>query len=173
MSYKANEYLEVFDPTKKEFFPVRIVETTLDGIICYFLNLKREKKIYKFSLETYGYMKPSITDELIINCGFEQNNIQFVKENKIVIKCIVGDLKESVFPYYADFSYNVFGYKFIHSEEELTEIIKILQTTKVDKSSLEFSEENESTFRIEKLRDYCNIDNDIFDNLYLKSRSIK
>jgi len=172
MNFELHEYWEIFEPSKKVFFPVRVIDLDSDGIICHFLNSKKNRKIYNYSLATHGYIKPSISDELLISCGFEQNNIEFIKENKIVIKCLVGELKESIFPYYADFNYNIFGYKFLKNKEELTNIIEILRITNVDKSSLAFMQENQSTFRIEKLRDYLNIDNENFDDLYLQSRSI-
>ena len=172
MNLKVNEYLEIFDPIKKSFFPVRIIELASDGIICHFLNSKINKKIYNFSLKTYGYIKPSVTDDLIINCGYKQNNIQFIMDDKIVVKCIVGEFKESIFPYYADFSYNIFGYKLIHKKDELDNIIEILKNTNPEKNNLDFKKENNCTFRIEKFRDYSKIDNETFDDLYLKSRSV-
>jgi len=172
MKLEVNEYLEIFDPIRKSFFPVRVTEILSDGILCRFLNSKKERKIFNYSLETYGYMEPSLNDNLIIDCGYTQNNIQFISENRTIVKCIVGELKESIFPYYADFSYNVFGYKFIETDDELVNIIEILKNTGPEKNNLEFKEENNSTFRIEKLRDYSKIDNETFDDIYLKNRSV-
>ena len=90
MDIKLDEYLEIFDPLKKEYFPIRVISHTEKGIIAKFLKSEVEKEIQYYHIKTYGYKKSFINNEMIKNCGFTHiNGLEYHKDNQIIIEYLI------------------------------------------------------------------------------------
>ncbi|MCT3786921.1 hypothetical protein HZQ67_06025 [Elizabethkingia anophelis] len=170
MNIKLNEYLDIFDPIKREYFPIRVISFTEKGILAKFLNPKREREIQLYYIKNYGYKKSFINNELLENCGFKkENELEYHKENKIIIECLIGQLKPAPYPFYLGYESNYFGYKFLNSHSDSVKFKEILLSTDIQTSIEDFKSEHSTTTNIETLRDFINLSNDEFDEIYLEN----
>ena len=170
MDIKLDEYLEIFDPLKKEYFPIRVISHTEKGIIAKFLKSEVEKEIQYYHIKTYGYKKSFINNEMIKNCGFTHiNGLEYHKDNKIIIEYLIGQINVNPYPFYIDYDSNYFGYKFLNTHTEYHKFKDILSNTDIHTSNEDFKLKHLTTTQIEVLRDFTNFTNDQFDQIYLKT----
>jgi|GEM_PF-3538025 len=170
MNIELNEYLDIFDPLKKIYFPIRVISFTEKGIIAKFIKSNIDKEIQYYQINNYGFKKSYITDEMIINCGFvHKNGLEYYKENQIIIDCLIGKIELNPYPIYLDYESNYFGYKFLQDIGEYDVFKEILKNTEISTPSQDFKLEYSTTTKVEDLRDFTNFNNDQFDEVYLST----
>ncbi|WP_419869848.1 hypothetical protein [Chryseobacterium sp. CT-SW4] len=170
MDIKLNEYLDIFDPIKKEYFPIRVIAFTEKGISVKFLKSRIEREIQHYHIKTYGYKKSFINNEMIKDCGFTYiNGLEYHKENQIIIECLIGQIRVEPYPFYIDFASNYFGYKFLNNHHDYVNFKEILSNTEINTPVEKFKLEYSTTTQIETLRDFVNLPDAEFDQIYLEA----
>lgn len=68
----TNDYIELFNPGKNNYFPIRILGKSDNGNKVLILGTGKELNVYEYQLKTYGYRNIWITEEMMIQLGFNK-----------------------------------------------------------------------------------------------------
>ncbi|CAA0220261.1 hypothetical protein [Tenacibaculum maritimum] len=98
--FETNQYIELYNPLRNNYFPVRILERTKDGYLVHSLIINKEINIYDFQLKTYGYRNTWISQELLERIGFKKDGLIYTLGNIIIWECLTGELNKIDHPYY-------------------------------------------------------------------------
>lgn len=119
-NFKINEYIDLYDPFKNNYLPVRILNKIEDGYFAKSLINDKEFKVNNYKLKNYGYRQKWISEKLLIKLGFEKNKLIYNFENIVIGECLIGELKNIDHPYYL-YEYNSkhLGYAILKKNELL------------------------------------------------------
>ena len=116
-NFKINEYINLYDPFKNNYLPVRILERNKDGYNVKALLNDRKFNIYDYQIENYGFQKNWISEKLLIKLGFEKNGLIYKLDDLIVWECLIGELQNIEHPYYLyEYSSKHLGYAIFKNE---------------------------------------------------------
>jgi hypothetical protein len=144
MEFQSGKYLELFNPIKNNYFPVRILEVKETGISVKILSTGSERTFANYYLNNYHYRFPNISHELLKNCGFENHNKGLIwkRGNIIVVECLQGEIKNNDYvTFFINFSSRFLGYK-VTTKEALSEFLELLKQTPFDSDSEAFRNQN-------------------------------
>ena len=149
--FKTNQYIELYNPLRNNYFPVRILERTNNGYRVRSILINKEINIYDFQLENYGFRNIWISKELLEKIGFKKEGLIYSFENIIIWECLIGELNKIEHPYYL-YEYNSqhLGYVILDENE--------IENFKADFRNIE----NE---KIRKNYTFINSMNDVFNYL--------
>lgn len=99
-NFEVNDYIELYDPYKNSYLPVRILKPNEDGYNVKSLINKKEFNIYNYQLIDYGFRKTWISEKLLIKLGFVKDKLIYTSENIVIWECLIGELKKIEDPFY-------------------------------------------------------------------------
>lgn len=157
-NFKPNQYIELFNPGKSNYFPIRILEKNDNGYKALILESDKKINVYEYQLKTYGYQDIWITEKLLSQLGFEKKGLVYSRKNIIFWECLIGDLEQIEHPYYLyEFSSKHLGYAILEENE--------VDQFKKDYKEIEFEDINH---KIKEKYFFTNSINDIFKCLMEK-----
>lgn len=151
---EKNQYIELYNPLRNNYFPVRILERIKDGYLVRSLIIDKEINIYDFQLKTYGFRNTWVSQELLERIGFKKDELIYTFENIKICECLTGELNKIDHPYY------LYEYKSKHLG------YTILTENEIENFKIDFKEiENE---KVRKHYSFINSMNEVFDYLLKK-----
>ncbi|MCG8803974.1 hypothetical protein [Tenacibaculum finnmarkense] len=99
-NFEVNDYIELYDPFKNSYLPVRILELNEDGYNVKSLINKKEFNIYNYQLMEYGFRNTWISEKLLIKLGFVKDKLIYNFENIVIWECLIGELTKIDHPFY-------------------------------------------------------------------------
>lgn len=124
IEFKTNEYIEIYNPSKHNYIPIRILSKNKNGYDALLLPNSKQVNIYNYQLNTYGYKKIWITEKLLSQLGFKKEGLNYTLEDITIFECLIGELKNIDHPYYLyEFSSKHLGYAIL-KKNEVDEFIK-------------------------------------------------
>ncbi len=158
-NFKPNQYIELFNPGKNNYFPIRILEENDNGYKAIILENDKKINVYEYQLKSYGYRNIWITEKLMNQLGFEKNGLIYSRQNTIVWECLIGDLKQTEHPYYLyEFNSKHLGYVILNADE--------VDQFREDYNEIEFEAANH---KIKEKYSFTSSINDIFTSLMEKA----
>lgn len=174
-TFKQNEYIELYNPAKYNYFTIRILSKSENGYNALILDNRKKEEIYSYAIETYGFRRNFINRELFVNAGFTKDNLVYTKNDLVVFECLIGKLEQDPYYLYNNyFSSRFLGYAFL-KENELnyfkTKLEKIQFKTNADDFKKEFNLSSSVleffNFLIRNDPDFDSLEK--LDNLYMKT----
>ena len=162
-NFKPNSYIELFNPGRMNYFPVRILEKIDNSYRALNLHNKIEINIYDYQLNKYGFRNIWITEDLLYKLGFVRNDFIFSFENIVIFECIIGDSIYNENPFYLfEFNSKFLGYAIIDNNKK-DEFINDYR--KIDFNSIDYS--------IMKKYYFTSLINDVFSHLMEYDNKVK
>lgn len=138
MKFEIDKYIELYDPFKNRYLPVRILEQNTDGYKVKLIPNGKEINIYNYQIKTYGYRELWISRELLEYLGTEKNGLKTQIDSTIVWECLIGELKNSERNQYIyEFSSKFLGYAII-SDDSLKEFMQDFKKIDFNSDNKEF-----------------------------------
>lgn len=97
---RTNQYVELFNPLKNSYFPVRIKDKIKEGYRAVSILSGKEINIYYYQLKNYGFRKIWVSDSILKKLNFNKNNLIYKLEDVIIFECLIGKLENVDDPYY-------------------------------------------------------------------------
>ena len=145
MNHKSGDYLELFNPAKNSYFPIRIKNIKETGLIVKILNTGKECLFQNYYMQNYPYKIPSISHKLLLNCGFvNKNNILvWERDNHVIIECLHGNIRNKNYQNIIfDNSIRFLCFK-ITKASEYSNFLKLLKENLDEENIDEFKKKNE------------------------------
>lgn len=93
--FETNQYIELYDPFKSRYLPVRILKKNTDGYLVKFISIEKEINIYEYQLKNYGYRELWNSRELLEFLEFKKDGLKNQLGSLIVWECLLGELKNN------------------------------------------------------------------------------
>lgn len=171
---EVNEYIDLYDPIKNYYLPVRIVSMEDNLFNCKVLSNDKEIRITDYHLKNYGFRKNWITEIMLKDLGFKKNGLLYELESINVWECLIGHLENIKHPYYIyEYSSKHLGYA-IFQEHELNKFKDDFQNVSYDSDNKAFKNKYLITSSVNELfkilikhnpKKYCYED---FDKIIVK-----
>ncbi|TVZ26585.1 hypothetical protein JM83_3226 [Gillisia sp. Hel_I_86] len=132
MNLESGNYIELYNPLKYNFFPVRILESDSNRIKVKILSTEKDRYFDNYYLDQFGFRIPFISEKLINYCGFNRIDKSPIFNNKdydlSIIECYQGKIDRNQFLRTLDIETRFLGFKILekNKEEEFIEILKKL-----------------------------------------------
>jgi len=153
--FKPNTYIELFNPAKNNYFPIRILENTENGYKALILENGKEINVYDYQLKTYGYRNIWINEKILNGLKFKKNGLEYKLNDILLFEGLIGNLKSIDHPFYLfEFSSKHLGFAILNKDE--------LKDFKSDYEKIKYND-NEQTIK-EKYTFSSDI-NDVFTKL--------
>lgn len=116
--FKPNEYIELYNPGKNNYFPIRILSKNENGYEVMSLRNNKKINISNYYLTRYGYKRIWVSEELLSQLGFKKEGLIYSFENTIIVECLIGEVKIIDHPYYLyEYNSNHLGYAILKKNE--------------------------------------------------------
>jgi len=134
IEFSNNEYIEINNPGKNNYVPIRILNKGENGYNALLLPNSKEIKIYDYQLINYGYKKIWISEKLLNELGFKKDGFIYTLGNIIIWECFIGELKNISHPYYLyEYNSKFLGYAILDKNE--------IEEFKKDYAEIDFNSE--------------------------------
>lgn len=154
IEFNNNEYIEIYNPGKHNYVPIRILNKNENGYNAILLPNSKEIKIYDFHLN-YGYKKICISEKLLKKLGFKKDEFIYTLGNITIWECLIGEIKNINEPYYLyEFESKFLGFAILNENE--------LKDFKKDFKEIDF---NSTNHNIKEKYYFTNSINDVFNHL--------
>jgi len=155
IEFSNNEYIEINNPGKNNYIPIRILHKNEDGYNAILLPTSKEIKIYNYQLINYGYKKIWVSEKLLNQLGFKKVGFIYTLGNTIIWECIIGEMKNIIDPYYLyEYKSKFLGYAILKDNE--------VENFKKDYTKIDF---NSTNHEIKEKYFFTSSISDIFNRL--------
>ncbi|NMH89118.1 hypothetical protein [Flavivirga algicola] len=152
---KTNQYIELYNPLRNNYFPVRILNKTQDGYLALSILTDKEINIYNYQLDTYGYRNIWISEKLLSKLDFKKDSLCYTLNDIIIWECLTGELSDIEHPYYLyEYKSKHLGYAILNETE--------IERFKNDFKAIEYKSNNDG---IKSRYSFANSINDILNHL--------